>query len=443
MTAACALRKLTFFSNLIRAGLLSLTAFAPFVGHAGDIVRANLYTSPNRIFVGQSFVIHFDVETTAGTELNDLQITGLPNDPDLIALGSFENVSQNRITRGSQDLTAFHYTATARCYKPIAQTFSPVLQCLLVERRSIGFFTQMQSFSKRINIEPLALHVLPLPVDGRPAAFSGAVGQFKLTGTLSADRVHPGDIITLSLDLSGQGWLGNVAMPEPPTSHNFKVYPPKETLHEPLHLKTDQVFIPASTNATEIATVRFNFFNPSTGHYEETTSGPFALTFTDKASPKAEEVRVINTGDTTAPFSSGSSLIVKRSDLTFRQMLPLISLCTAGVVGLWIFFMLLGRHTRAAFLVATCVFALGFAASLRLGNKKNTDVQKIGYSTEARFAPSQASPALFSLNPGTPATPLETAGQWTRVDAEGRRGWIPSSALSDAPKSTSKAPVKP
>ena len=36
-----------------------------------------------------------------------------------------------------------------------------------------------------------------------------------------------------------------------------------------------------------------------------------------------------------------------------------------------------------------------------------------------------------TFNPGTAVVPLENAGAWVRVDASGRRGWIPSSALTE------------
>lgn len=429
--------------TLLRAFALGLLVFAPHVVRAGDLVRAHFFTSPERIFVGQAFVLHFEVEATAGTELNDLQVSGLPSDPDVISVGRLENAAQNRITRGSQDLTVYHYTATARCFKPIEQTFSPVLQCLLVERRSIGFFTQMQSYSKRFEAEPFALRIQPLPVAGRPDAFSGAVGQFRLSGTLSASRVHPGDIITLTLDLSGQGWLGNIAAPAPNVAPTFKVYPPKELLREPLHLKTEQVLIPTSTNAAEIASVRFNFFNPTTGRYEETSAGPFPLTFTSEAAPKAEEVRVINTADTAVSASPVGALMGKRAELPFRQVLPLVSLCTAGVIGLWLFFMLLGRHTRAAFVAAACVFALGIAASRSLGDRASADVQKTGCRADARLAPSKGAPILFSLTPGASVTPLETAGLWTRIESDGRRGWIPNTAFAEQAKAKPAPSGKP
>ena len=415
----------------VAAGLcLSLASYA------GDLVSARLYTVPEKIYVNQAFEIHFEIETTSGTELNDLQISDFPNNSDLITLGRLETTSQSHIKRGSQDLTVFHYSSPARCHKPSEQTFSPHLQCMLVERRSAGFFTQLQSYPKRFDLAPFTLRVHPLPSEGRPPSFSGAIGTFRLTGSVSPSHVHPGDIATLSLELAGQGWLADTVMPAPAASQLFKGYPMKETLREPLHIKTEQVFIPTTTNANEIAAVRFCFFNPATARYEETAAGPFRFTFSEEVGPKTEAVRVISTADTSPSRPLGVTPIIKQADMTLRQALPLMAVCTSGVVGLLLFLMLFGRHTRLAFLAAAAALAIGVASGRFLDGKVSTATQTLANRAEVRFAPSQTSASLFSLYPGSPVTPLETAGAWTRVDAAGRRGWLPATALKAAVPAT-------
>ena len=326
-----------------------------------------------------------------------------------------------------------HFIATARCHKPVEHTFVPKLQCMLVERKNSGFFSHWQSFPSQRQLQPFSLRALPLPETGRPASFNGAIGTFRLTGRLSQARVHPGDIITLSLELAGQGWLDQAAVPTPAASPLFKSYPPKETLREPLRVTTEQVLIPTGTNATEIAALRFSFFNPATERYEESVAGPFRLTFTQEAAPRAEEVRVISTSDAIPPDAAVGVLAVKHADISLRQALPLIAVCFSGVVGLLLFFMLYGRHTRMAFLAATAALGLGIAASRALGVKAAADTLTLAHRADVRFAPSPTAESLFSLNPGTPIVPLEKAGAWTRIDAAGRRGWIPASALNAAP----------
>ncbi|MEI7900710.1 MAG: hypothetical protein WCK89_10665 [bacterium] len=402
----------------------------PLFVQAGEIFSSRLYTIPNKIYVNQAFELHFELEVTFGNEVENIRISGIPNSPDLLTLGQLQTVSQNRIMRDKQAINVLHFTASARCHQPIEQTFQPTLLCVLSERRSVGFFSQVQSVQKQHKFDPFTLRVLPLPEAGRPAHFSGAIGSFRLSGGLSQTSVHPGDLITLSLELSGQGWMTDVSLPAPAPSPLFKTYPSKERLREPLRIQTEQVFIPTATNATEIAAMRFCFFNPSTERYEESVAGPFRLTFTTEATaPKTDDVRVI---DTAAPVTSEAlppAVTLERMNLTLRQAAPLLIGCAGALAAFFVFFLFYGRRTRLACVIGATLLAAGIGTGYALGGKTVATTCTLTHHTEVLFAPSHAAATLFALNPGTAVIPLENAGTWVRIDASGRRGWIPSALL--------------
>ena len=422
----------TLLKPLLCAFVSLCSALCALPAHASEIFSGRLYTVPEKIYVNQAFEIHFELEVSSGSEVEDLRISDFPNNPDLITVGRLETTSRNRITRDAKAIDVLTFTAAARSHQPIEHTFNPSLQCMLVERRTTGFFSHWQSYPAQRQLEPFALRILPLPAEGRPASFSGAIGTFRLTGRLSQTNIQPGDIITLTLELAGQGWLGQATMPAPAASPLFKYYPAKETLREPLRVTTEQVIIPNATNATEIAAVRFCYFNPATGNYEESVAGPFRLTLSREATPKAEEVRVIST--IRADTASGSPAF-KQTGMTFRQAAPLIAVCLAAALGGLLFFMLYGRHSGLAFLAAGLTLTLGGGIGYTLGNRTTDATCTLAHRAEARFAPSATSASLFSLNPGTPIVPLETAGTWIRIDAVGQRGWIPAGALNGVPSS--------
>ena len=423
----------TFLKPLLCGFVALCAAWCAAPAHASELFSGRLYTVPDRLFVNQAFEIHFELEVSSGSEIEDLRISDFPNNPDLITVGKLETTSRNRITRDNRAIDVLTYSAAARCHQPLAHTFNPSLQCMLVERRTSGFFSHWQSYPAQRQLAPFTLHVLPLPEIGRPASFSNAIGTFRLSGRLSQTNVHPGDIITLTLELAGQGWLNQAPLPTPAASPLFKSYPAKESLREPLRVMSEQVIIPTSTNANEIAAVRFTFFNPATERYEESVAGPFRLTFTQEASPKADEVRVISTAGADLSDTEGGALIAKHTDLTLRQAAPLLAVCLSGVVGILLFFMLYGRRTRLAFLAATAALALGATAGYSLSGRMTAATQTLAHRVEVRFAPSPTSAPLFSLNPGTPVVPLEKAGLWLRIEAVGHRGWIPATALKEPP----------
>ncbi len=401
---------------------------------AGEIFSGRLYTVPAKIYVNQAFELHFELEVTSGSDVENIRISGMPNSPDLLTLGALETVSQNRIVRDAQAINVLHFVASARCHQPIAHTFETALLCTLSERKNIGFFSHIQSRQGQRQLEPFALRVLPLPEAGRPAHFSGALGSFRLSGRCSQTSVQPGDIITLSLELAGQGWLNNAVMPAPPPSPLFKTYSAKERLREPLRVQTEQVFIPTATNATEIAAARFCFFNPATERYEESVAGPFRLTFTEvSASPKADDVRVIDTALPAAAESLPQAVSLDRMNLTLRQVFPLLVGCAGALAAFFVFFLLYGRHARLAFAIGAALLAAGIGAGYALSGKTAAATRTLARHTPVLFAPSRASATLFELNPGVAVIPLENAGAWVRIDAAGRRGWIPAQALKDTP----------
>lgn len=62
---------------------------------------------------------------------------------------------------------------------------------------------------------PLALRIDPLPEEGRPANFRGAVGRFRLEASADRSEVRVGEAFRLTLRLSGDGDLENVELPRP------------------------------------------------------------------------------------------------------------------------------------------------------------------------------------------------------------------------------------
>jgi len=66
---------------------------------------------------------------------------------------------------------------------------------------------------ERVSSEALVLDVLPLPTEGRPAAFTGAVGRFELELTVTPTSLSAGESLVAELWIRGRG---NYAHFEPP-----------------------------------------------------------------------------------------------------------------------------------------------------------------------------------------------------------------------------------
>jgi len=125
-------------------------------------------------------------------------------------------------------------------------------------------------------------NVLPLPTENVPPTFNGAVGNYTMTFTAGPTNVAVGDPITVRVQISGQGQLETLALPEQPAWHDFKTYPPTTKL-ETDALGTqgtksfEQILLPQNTDIKEIPAVSFSFFDPSQKTYRTLTQPGISL----------------------------------------------------------------------------------------------------------------------------------------------------------------------
>lgn len=124
--------------------------------------------------------------------------------------------------------------------------------------------------------------IKPLPTEGHPADFRGAVGQFEIATEATPLEVKAGDPITLRISVSGGPRLD--LLPAPPLAElsqlteNFKVG------DEPLAgVVQDDVkyFVatlrPRKAGVTEIPAIPLSYFDPQSATFHTVTSEPIAI----------------------------------------------------------------------------------------------------------------------------------------------------------------------
>ena len=70
--------------------------------------------------------------------------------------------------------------------------------------------------------------MLPLPEEGRPHDFNGAVGQFTVTARLEPAEVPAGEAAMLHVEVSGTSNIKAAPPPKLPDWPGVRVYPPSE-----------------------------------------------------------------------------------------------------------------------------------------------------------------------------------------------------------------------
>ncbi|MEM8735941.1 MAG: hypothetical protein AAGG44_17060, partial [Planctomycetota bacterium] len=167
--------------------------------------------------------------------------------------------------------------------------------------------------------EPFELRVLPLPTEGRPDGFSGAVGNgFSISTSANRSVVRVGDPISLNVTIQGDGNLESLQAPllagsntldedlfelpsEPPsgtyaeTSKQFKI---------PIRVKSESV--------NQLPAISFSWFNPTTEKYEIAYSKPIAL--------QVMKAEVVSAADVVAsPASASTAVTASANDSATRR----------------------------------------------------------------------------------------------------------------------------
>lgn len=146
-----------------------------------------------------------------------------------------------------------------------------------------NMFTQQQSLN--LVSAPLNLNVMPLPAEGRPANFSGAIGNFSINPPdLSSTDLQVGVPVTFKLTITGQGNFDRLQAPALDLGTLWRSYTPKETFTAKDSIgyegeKTFQyVIMPMSDAITQLPVAQFNYFNPDTKAYVELPTQPIPVT---------------------------------------------------------------------------------------------------------------------------------------------------------------------
>ena len=127
------------------------------------------------------------------------------------------------------------------------------------------------------------IQVNDLPQQGKPAAFSGAIGSFSLAVKAEPTVVQSGDPISLKMIISGSGNFDRV---KPPvfsgTGANWKTYPPSagkvKSTGGTEQKEFEQAIIPTNPGVRRIPAITFAYFDPKSKKYVSLRSDPIAIT---------------------------------------------------------------------------------------------------------------------------------------------------------------------
>ena len=136
------------------------------------------------------------------------------------------------------------------------------------------FSRNYTNVQKNIETATITLDVKSLPQDGKPAGFTGAVGNYNFSASIDRNEASTNEAINLTMTVSGSGNIELLNLPAPDFPPDFEVYDPKITSSVDANSqgtngtkKAEYLIIPRRAGDFNIPAVSFSYFNPVRGQY--------------------------------------------------------------------------------------------------------------------------------------------------------------------------------
>lgn len=170
---------------------------------------------------------------------------------------------------------------------------------------------------KNIVTPKLTINVKPLPA-GKPANFSGGVGEFTISSSISTKELKTNDAVTVKLIISGTGNLKLINTPEVDFPKDFEVYDPKIDNKFTLTREglsgskvIEYLAIPRHAGNFTIPPVEFSYFDLKTNSYKTIKTEAYDLKV-EKGEGNADQV--------IADFTNKEDLKVLGRDIRYIKM---------------------------------------------------------------------------------------------------------------------------
>lgn len=220
----------------------------------------------------------------------------------------------------------------------------------------------MVETKKKITAPAVVINVKSLPT--APAGFSGAVGQFEVSSSLSSESVRAGDALTLKVNVKGVGNMKLINTPETPFPKDFESYDPK--VNDQFSLTTkglsgvrsfEYLAVPHRMGKYTISGTPFIYFDPISATYKTLTTPSYTLNVAkgngrnqdvnnysdsqDEVKELGQDIRFIHTTD------------VDKTDMQFHLSRYLLLYILP--LGIFFLFLIMGRkriqsHADVAFM---------------------------------------------------------------------------------------------
>ncbi len=210
---------------------------------------------------------------------------------------------------------------------------------LNIGRISVGIEYPMQNGSRNFRAQPTfpPIEVLPVPMEGRPREYAGAVGLYAIDARATPTSVRVGDPIELTIEVSGDGPLST--LPPPLLTANTALQSGFRLPDEPLagenangRRRFSLVIRATSDEVKEVPAIEYPYFDPRAERFVVARSKPIPLTVAPVAQVEGVDVSRLGAGKAQSSSEGAESLDGLR-DIETRES-TLLATCTDAPVAL-------------------------------------------------------------------------------------------------------------
>ena len=151
-------------------------------------------------------------------------------------------------------------------------------------RRDIFGRRLMERVNKTISAGSRSINVKPLPLEGKPDGFNGAVGDFSFDVSANKTTLNANESLQLDVKITGKGNLKLFTAPTVKLPSTLEVYEPEhsESVSTTIagmqgSITDSYTIVPQFKGMYPVNAITFSFFNPKTEKYRTITSKEFTI----------------------------------------------------------------------------------------------------------------------------------------------------------------------
>lgn len=295
-------------------------------------VWIKLLVDKDEVVVGETFPVEVQLYFQSVRDVSTPRF-----DLDGFVIGRNADPKQGVAIRGDQQWSVVTWRFAVTASKPGDLKIGPAeidLTLLLAPtgpRRQGSFmddFFGPPREAKRITVKSRAhgLKVVSPPAMGRLAGYSGAVGQFRMSATVTPTKVNVGDPVTVRVTVQGQGGIDRLELPPWPESSSLRVYPgtngfaPSDDLGITGTRTLEYVVVPEQPGSVRLPVPPLVFYDPVARRYETASAGNVMLTVQPGSASGGAQTGVLGAGGSDAGTNIAASPKAGAPVLAWRPM---------------------------------------------------------------------------------------------------------------------------